>query len=94
MRGRLILCRYLDTEDTLPGGKIILGDLSKQAITAQQGLIEAVGPGEYDEDGDWIAQDPDLKPGAWIMHRAFARLPWPEEGLFLLHANDVVAILG
>jgi len=92
--GGLILCRYLDTEDTLPGGKIHLLDRAKQDITSQQGLVEAVGPGYYDEDGDFVPMDPDLTKGTWILHRAFARREAHEPEYFMIHANDVVAILG
>lgn len=93
MRGRLILCRYVETEDTLPGGKIALLQGSKDALTSQQGIVEAVGPGERDEDGDWVPMDPGLVKGAWVVHRAFARKPWPDPSLFLLHADDVIAIM-
>lgn len=94
LRGRLILCKYLETEETLPGGRIALLEGSRNAITAQQGQVVAAGPGEYDEDGDWVPQDPDIKPGAWVLHKAFARKPWHDEAFFILHADDVVAILG
>ena len=82
LRGSLILCRYPETEDTVPGSPIILLDGSKTAITSQQGVVEAVGPGHYDEDGYFVPMDPRLKPGAWITHTAFARKPCWDDALF------------
>ena len=86
--GGLILCRYLDTEDTLPGGKIHLLDRAKQDITAQQGIVESVGPGYYDEDGDFVPMDPDLTKGTWILHRAFARREAHELEFFLTSSEE------
>ncbi len=93
-RNRLIYCRYLETEDTLPGGKIVLLDGSKRAITSQQGRIVAAAAGGYDADGVWQPTDPRLCEGAWILHAAFKRQPAREPDHFWVHEDDVLAVLG
>jgi len=92
-RNRLLYCRYLDPEDTLPGGKIILLDLSKKAITSQQGIIVSVGTAGRDEEGDPVPVDERLLPGTWILHTAYKRIPSDNEGFFFVHEDDVVAVL-
>lgn len=93
-RNRLLYCRYLDPEDTLPGGRIILLDLSKKAITSQQGVVEAVAEGGYDAEGDWVPMDPLVQKGAWILHTAFKRVPCADDKHFFVAEDDVVAVLG
>ena len=92
-RNRLLYCRYLDPVDTLPGGRIALLDGSLRAITAQQGIVEAVAAGGHDEDGIYQPTDPALKPGALILHVAFKRHPCADDKHFFVHEDDVVAVL-
>jgi len=90
---RLLLCRELPVEDTIPGGRIALLPSTLAAITQQQAEVVAVGAGEFDEDGDYIASDPRLKPGTWILHKAFQRVASGNPDEFFIHEDDVVAIL-
>ena len=95
-RNRLLYCRYLDPVDTLPGGRIALLDGSLRAITAQQGIVEAVSAGGLDTEGDFVPMDERLKPGAWILHKGFTRTESPlphDHQHFVVHEDDVVAVL-
>ena len=92
-RNRLVYCRYLDPVDTLPGSRIALLDGSLRAITAQQGIIEAVASGGYDDEGDWVPTDPALAPGRLLVHAPFKRIPTRDDQHFFVHEDDVVAVL-
>lgn len=93
--GRKLLCREIEVEEHYPDSPILLLEDRLKAETSQQAEIVAVGPGERDEEGDFILVDSALQPGVWIMHEPFRRLPVDEDGrMFLLHEDDVVAILG
>lgn len=92
--GRKILCREIEVEDHYPGSPILLLEDRLKSETAQQAEVVAVGPGEYDEDGDFVPVAPELQPGVWVMHEPFRRVTVDGEHLFLLHESDVVAILG
>ena len=91
---RLLLCRELPTDEMFPGGAITLLPSTLRSITQQQAEVVAVGDGEFDEDGYWVASDPRLKPGVWILHKDFQRVAAgndPRE--FFVNEDDVVAIL-
>lgn len=93
--GARLLCRTVLTENTfIPGGRIIATDERRDNSTSQQAEVLEVGDGERDEDGYFVPMNPDLKPGAWVLHKAFTRIPLHEvEETFLLHERDIVAIV-
>ncbi len=82
----------MTVEEHYPGSPIVLLPDRIAMETKQQAEIVAAGPGDYDEDGDWVPTDPRLQPDAWIVYREFMRVPGPDD-LFFLHEDDVVAIL-
>lgn len=92
--GAKVLCRSILTEETFPGTSIIATHERRDNSTAQQAEVLEVGPGERDEDGDFVPMDPDLKPGAWVLHKFGARVPVDEQDeTFVLHARDIVAVI-
>ena len=93
MRRRLLLCCEVATEESLPGSRILLTETDRATITSQQARVVEVGPGEFDEDGDYVPTDPRLRPGAWILHAAHKRKPAWDDAHFLLLEDDVVAVL-
>ncbi len=94
MRGRRILCRDIKGAETLAAyPHIILTDADRRGITMNQAEVLAVGPGDFDEEGEWQASDPDLKPGQWVLHLPWARTPTWDEALFMILEDDVLAIL-
>lgn len=93
IRGARLLARTLITEESLDGGRIVLPEGVRKLITQQQAEVLAVGPGDYDEEGDFVPTDPEIKPGRWIMHAPWARKPWLDDpDVFLLDTKDVIAI--
>jgi co-chaperonin GroES (HSP10) len=92
--GNRILCRRVLTEETLPGGKVILLAERREQSAAQQAEVVLAGQGRFDEDGAYAPVDARLTPGTWILHRQFARSHTSEDGeYFLLKEEDIVAIL-
>ena len=91
--GARVLCREPLTDESLLGSRIVLLDDTRRRITANQGEVVAVGPGSYDEDQCFVPMDPSLKPGAWILHRAWARVETDDPELFIVAADDILAVL-
>ena len=81
LRGR-VLCQPVLTEETLPGGVIVLTDDRRAQMTSQQAEVVAVGA---DVDG--------LQPGDWILHKDFARCFVGQDDLFTLLDDDILAKL-
>jgi co-chaperonin GroES (HSP10) len=94
IRGRRVLCRDIKGAETLAAyPHIILSDADRHGITTNQAEILAVGPGDFDADGEWCATDPALVPGLWVLHELWARTPTWDDDLFLLLEDNVLAIL-
>ena len=92
--GNRILCRKVLTEETLPGGKVILLPERRDLASCQQAEVVLAGQGQFDEEGDFAPVDSRLTPGTWILHRQYARTQTDDEGeYFLLNEADIVAIL-
>lgn len=80
--GTRVLCRRLLTEETVPGGRIILLPDRLEADTNQQAEVVAAG----------ASCDPALVPGAWVVHTAHARSEAPDDMFWILEDN-IVAII-
>lgn len=73
----LALVRPIDTEDTLPGGKILLSPSYRASLTAQQAEIVAIGPPQRCHEPETCNRphtttgrhvvDQRLVPGAWVL---------------------------
>lgn len=81
--GKRVLIRDLDTEETLPGGKIVLLDDTRINLTEQQAEVVAAG----------ASCDERLKPGTWILHKPFARIAGPDATTFWINEEDCVAVI-
>jgi len=79
-----VLCKPVEVEDRFPGyPHIIIPDSAKDGQVANQADVVAVGPD----------CDPNLKPGCWVLHNQWVQSATPEEGLFVIPEDQVIAIL-
>ena len=81
--GHRVLVKELDTEETLPGGKIIMLDDTLKYHTQSQAEVISAGKD----------CDPRLKKGAWILHKPFARAKGPQDNVYWVNEEDVVAVI-
>lgn len=104
-RGR-ILIKKADTEETLPGGSIIIPEKSREMYAANQFMVVEVGEPEACE---WIEDceqqihafpsvklavhpiDSRIIPGAWVVCRPRSLVD-VGEGQYLVRQTDVLAV--
>lgn len=104
-RGK-VLIKKPDTEETLPGGSIIIPDKSRETYAANQFLVVEVGlpeECEWPDDCSRFAHrfesmklcvhpiDERVRPGAWIVVRPRSLVD-VGEGLYLITQDDVVGV--
>lgn len=81
-RGKALV-RKVQTPETLPGGKVILTEMAREGLTAQQGELIALGEFPICEDGD--CERPHVAVGGFYPG-------WPKgtrsPGMYY-HANDL-----
>ncbi len=80
--GRRVLCRRILTEETVPGGRVVLLPDRLEAETDQQAEVVAAG----------AACDPALTPGTWVVHTPMARSEGPD-GMFWINEDNIVAVI-
>ena len=102
-RPGLALVRPVVTQDTLPGGRIILTEnVRKYTAMAQAELLDIGTPADA-EDYQW--QDLEegesaweelsgLQPGAWLLVRNRVWVEADVPDVFLLRHEDILAVLG
>ena len=86
--GRRILCKPIITEETLPGGRLLLLEDTRSHLSRNQAEIVAVGT--RDEDGPC---DDRLKPGDWVLLRDFAKASLNDTDEFLVREDDILAVI-
>jgi chaperonin GroES len=88
--GDRVVIEAVAKEETTASG-IVLPDTAKEK--PQEGKVVAVGPGNYDDEGDRIPMD--LKAGDRVIFSKYAGTEIKFEGrdLLIMRANDILAIL-
>lgn len=88
--GNRVIIEPSEAEEVTAGG-IVLPDTAKEK--PQKGTILAAGPGERDDDGDYIALD--VKPGDVVLYAKYSGTEIKVDGkkLLILRESDLLAIV-
>jgi chaperonin GroES len=88
--GNRVIVEPSEAEEVSAGG-IVLPDTAKEK--PQKGTILAAGPGERDDDGDYIAMD--VKVGDVVLYAKYSGTEIKVEGkkLLILRESDLLAIV-
>jgi chaperonin GroES len=86
-----VVVRRVDSEEKSAGG-IIIPDTAKEKPS--EGIIEAVGPGARDEDGDLIPLD--VKVGDRVLFGKWSGTEVKLDGkdLLIMKESDIMGIVG
>lgn len=101
-RGR-VLVRPVETDETLPGGRIVIPSESRERLASHQVRIEAVGEPDICEDpGSCVRQhahdthptNPAITPGAWaiVTPRSFVDAGSVDGKLYFVRIADIQAV--
>ncbi len=88
--GNRVVVEPIEQEEITAGG-IVLPETAKEK--PQKGLVISVGPGDRDEDGDYIPMD--VKQGDTVLFAKYAGTEIKIEGkkLLILRESDLLAIV-
>jgi chaperonin GroES len=88
--GNRVVVEPLEQEEITAGG-IVLPETAKEK--PQQGMVQAVGPGDRDEDGKRIAMD--VKVGDKVLFAKYSGTEMKLDGkkLLVLRESDLLAIV-
>lgn len=88
--GNRVVIEPLEQEELTAGG-IVLPETAKEK--PQKGKVISVGPGERDEDGDYIKMD--VKEGDTVLFAKYAGTEIKVDGkkLLILRETDLLAIV-
>ena len=88
--GDRVLVKPLEDEERTKGG-IVLPDTAKEK--PQRGEIVAVGPGEWDEDGE-KRRPLDVKVGDQVLYAKYAGSEFKIDGVehLILRQSDILAV--
>jgi chaperonin GroES len=88
--GNRVVVEPMEQEDVTPSG-IVLPETAKEK--PQKGKVLSVGPGERDEDGDYIPMD--VKAGDIVLFAKYAGTEIKVDGkkLLILRESDLLAIV-
>lgn len=88
--GNRVIVEPSEAEEVTAGG-IVLPDTAKEK--PQKGTILAAGPGERDDDGDYIALD--VKVGDLVLYAKYSGTEIKVDGkkLLILRESDILAIV-
>jgi chaperonin GroES len=88
--GNRVVVEPLEQEDVTAGG-IFVPETAKEK--PQQGLVLSVGPGDRDEDGDYIPMD--VKVGDKVLFAKYSGTEMKLDGkkLLVLRESDLLAIV-
>jgi chaperonin GroES len=88
--GSRVVVEPIEQEEVTAGG-IVLPETAKEK--PQQGTVLAVGPGDRDEDGDYIAMD--VKVGDTVLFAKYGGTEMKLDGkkLLILRESDLLAIV-
>lgn len=97
-RGR-VLVRRVETEETLPGGRIVLPETVREGMTGQQVEVVAVGLWPECSDGDCGRLHEDgqhpcrIDAGAWAVVAPRSLVATDEAGVYVVAQDDVLAVI-
>lgn len=88
--GSRVVVEPIEQEEVTAGG-IVLPETAKEK--PQQGKVLAVGPGDRDEDGDYIPMD--VKVGDRVLFAKYSGTEVKVDGkkLLILRESDILAII-
>ena len=88
--GNRVVVEPIEQEEVTAGG-IVLPETAKEK--PQKGLVISVGPGDRDDDGDYIPMD--VKQGDTVLFAKYAGTEIKIDGkkLLILRENDLLAIV-
>ena len=88
--GNRVIVQPSEAEEVTAGG-IVLPDTAKEK--PQKGTVLAAGPGERDDDGDYIALD--VKVGDVVLYAKYSGTEIKVDGkkLLILRESDILAIV-
>lgn len=88
--GNRVVIEPVEKEDITAGG-IVLPETAKEK--PQEGMVLSVGPGERDDDGDYISMD--VKEGDKVLFAKYAGTEIKVDGkkLLILRESDLLAIV-
>ncbi len=87
---RLVVAPIEKEVETFAGGELVLPDTAKEK--PQQGTVLAVGPGERDEDGNYIPMD--IEVGDTVIFAKYAGTGFKTDDgkeILILRESDVLA---
>lgn len=89
--GDRVVVRPLEEEERTKGG-IVLPDTAKEK--PQQGEVMAVGPGEWDDEGE-KRRPLDVKVGDRVLFAKYAGTEWKheDEEYLILRQSDILAVV-
>lgn len=88
--GNRVVVEPLESEEVTAGG-IVLPETAKEK--PQKGVVLSVGPGERDDDGDYIPMD--VKEGDIVLFAKYSGTEIKVDGkkLLILRESDLLAIV-
>ena len=97
LAGRCVV-RKIATEETLPGGRIILTKAVQEAMILQQAELVAVGPDEIYDDPDDAAEShwpelSQLQQGAWLLMKSRSWIETDMPDLWIVRHGDIIATI-
>ena len=98
-RGKLLL-RRVTTEETLPGGRILLPVGVRDELTSDQMEVLAIGAAPICKNEDCERPHTALRghavptePGSWILVRQRSLVDAGQDGLYVCEQDDVLAVI-
>jgi len=88
--GGRVVVEPLEQEDVTAGG-IVLPETAKEK--PQQGLVLSIGPGERDEDGDYIPMDVKVNDKVLFAKYSGTEIKIDGKKLLILRESDLLAIV-
>jgi hypothetical protein len=92
----LAFIRHIETEESYRGGAIVVPVQSRDKLSRQQFVIEAVGDYEFCDDDECERPHTDsmhahdLREGDWILARSRSWMLTPDPHIFVVRVEDVL----